>query len=177
MSSMMPSGFLFKVKGENTLTIMEGGMMPMEILHLKDRSVRLDRKNKTFSEMPQGENPSGKSTAQVQVTKTNEKSTILNYNCTKYIAVVTDKGKTINQVYWTTTEIKDIDMKHLKKQRMSGGQPLLYEGIEGVPLKMEISMQEAKMVLEVMEIKKESLNSSDFTIPSDYKEVKGGFGK
>lgn len=177
MSSMMPSGFLIKVKGENTLTIMEGGMMPMEILHLKDKSVRLDRKNKTFSEMPKGENPKGKSTAQVQVTKTNEKATILNYSCTKYIAVVTEKGKTVNQVYWTTTDIKDIDMSHLKNQRMNGSQPLLYEGIEGVPLKMEISMPEAKMVMEVMEIKKESLNASDFTIPSDYKEVKGGFGR
>jgi hypothetical protein len=177
MSSMMPSGFLMKVKGENSLTIMEGGMMPMEILNTKDKSVRLDRKNKTYSELPKGENPSGKSTAEVKVTKTDEKATILNYSCTKYIATVTEGGKTLNQVYWTTTEIKDMDLKNLKKQRMNGGQPILYEGIEGVPLKMELGMAEAKMVMEVTEIKKESLNAADFTIPSDFKETKGMFGR
>ncbi len=179
MSSIMPSGFLYRVKGGNTLTIIEGGMMPMEILYLKDQSktVRLDRKNKTFTwmshanEMEHGEMP------KVAVTKTGETMKILNYNCTKYIAAVTEKGKTINQIFWTTKDIKDFDMKSLTKQKMGkGGQPMFYEGIEGVPLKIIMSTPEANMIMEVLEIKKETLSAADFTVPTDYREVKGMFG-
>jgi hypothetical protein len=53
MSSMMPKGFILKVKGGNTLAIMEGGIMPIEIIMMKDqnKTIRLDRKNKTYSVM------------------------------------------------------------------------------------------------------------------------------
>ena len=36
MAGMMPSGFLFKIKGGNTLTIIEGGMMPMDACFFTD---------------------------------------------------------------------------------------------------------------------------------------------
>lgn len=181
MSSMMPSGFVFKTKGGNTLTIIEGGMMPMDVLHLKDqdKTFRLDRKNKTYSLLPHGE-PQGQSgqaaKPDVKVTKTNEKMKILSYTCTKYIAAVTEHGKTINQIFWTTTDIKDFDMKSFAKQRMgSGNHPMFYEGIEGVPLKIEMATPEANMVMQVLDIKRESLSASHFAIPSDYKEVQGMF--
>jgi len=180
MSSMIPTGFIFKVKGGNTLTIVEGGMMPMEVLHLKDRdkTYQLDRKNKTYSEMYNGTgsvDPTDK--LQVKVTKTSETTTILNYKCTKYIATVEEDGITVNQIYWTTTDIKDFDMKSLTKQKIGQGQQILYEGIDGVPLRMEMTMPEARMTMEVMEIKKESLSAAQFTIPSDYKQTKGMFGR
>ncbi len=177
MSSMMPTGLIFKMKSGNSLTIMEGGMMPMEVLQLKDKSYRLDRKNKTYSELGAGGPPSmpQQTKPQVQITKTNEKATILNYTCTKYIAAITEKGKTINQVYWTTTDIKDFDRKSLTKQRMGRGEPMFYEGIEGVPLKIEMTMPEAKMIMEVTEIKREPLNAADFSLPADFKQTKGTF--
>jgi hypothetical protein len=176
--SIMPSGFILKVKGGSTLTILDGGMMPMEVLHLKDKSYRLDRKNKTYAELgaerTQNNAPQYSKT-QTRITKTSEKTTILGYSCTKYIATISDNGKTIDQVYWTTTDIKDFDMKSLTKQGMGKGQPMFYEGIEGVPLKMEMTMPEAKMVMEVTEIKKETLNSADFSVPTDFKQTKGIF--
>lgn len=178
MASMMPTGFTFKMKGGNSLTILEGGMMPMEVLNLKDKSYRIDRKNKTYSELGAGGPPSGmpqQTKPQVQITKTNEKAIILKYNCTKYIATITEKDKTINQIYWTTTEIKDFDLKSLTKQRMGRGEPMFYEGIEGVPLKIEMTMPEAKMIMEVTEIKRETLNASDFSLPADFKQTKGMF--
>lgn len=180
MSSMIPTGFIFKVKGGNTLTIVEGGMMPMEVLHLKDqdKTYQLDRKNKTYSEMYNGTgsvDPTDK--LQVKVTKTSETTTILNYKCTKYIATVEEDGKTVNQIYWTTTDIKDFDMKSLTKQKIGQGQQILYDGIDGVPLRMEMTMPEARMTMEVTEIKKESLSAAQFTIPSDYKQTKGMFGR
>lgn len=180
MAGMMPSGFLFKVKGGNTLTIIEGGMMPMEVLHLKDqdKTYRLDRKNKTYTEMSAATTTAaGESIKpEVKITKTTETMTLLNYNCTKYIASVTERGKTVDQIYWTTTDIKDFDMKALTKQKMGrGNQQLLYDGIDGVPLKIEMIMSEAKMIMEVLEIKKESLGASDFAIPSGFTQSKGRF--
>jgi hypothetical protein len=182
MSSMVPSGFLFKTKGGNTLTIIEGGMMPMDVLHLKDqdKTFRLDRKNKTYSLLhnaaPQGQ-PDKSTKPEVKVTKTNETMKILSYNCTKYIAAVTEHGNTVNQIFWTTKEIKDFDMKSLTKQRMgSANQQMFYEGIEGVPLKIEMVTPQANMVMQVLEIKRESLNASDFVLPADYREVQGMFG-
>ncbi len=177
MTSMMPTGFTFKMKGGNSLTILEGGMMPMEVLTLKDKSYRIDRKNKTYSELGAGGQPDmpQPTKPQVQITKTNEQVTILKYKCTKYIATITEKDKTINQIYWTTTEIKDFDLKSLAKQRMGRGEPMFYEGIEGVPLKIEMTMPEAKMIMEVTEIKRETLNASDFSLPADFKQTKGMF--
>lgn len=183
MSSMMPKGLIFKVKGGNTLTLMEGGMMPSEILHLKDqdKTYRLDRANKTYSEMTHhsssGDQKGSHSAPEVKITKTSETMKILTYTCTKYIAAVKQGDKTINQIYWTTTEIKDFDMNSLRKQNMGrGNQAMFYEGIDGVPLKIEMPMPEATMVMEVTEIKKESLNAADFIVPPDFKETKGMFG-
>jgi hypothetical protein len=177
VTTMMPTGFILKVKGESTLTVLDGGVMPMEVLQLKDKSYRLDRTNKTYTELAAGGSQQAPqhTNAPVRITKTSEKATILNYNCTKYIATITENGKTIDQVYWTTTDIKDFDMKSLAKQRMGKGQPMLYEGIEGMPLKIEMTMPEAKMVMEVAEIKKEILNLADFSIPADFKQTKGMF--
>lgn len=176
MSSLVPTGFSVKVKDGNTLATMEGGAMQMEILFLKeqDKTVRLDRKNKTFSVLT-GANSSRQTNAlSVSVTKTKETVKVLGYTCTKYIAAVTENEETVNQVYWTTTEIKDLDIKSLTKQRMAGGgQPLFYDGIEGVPLKIEMSVQEAKIVMEIADIKREKLNAGDFTVPEDFKETPG----
>jgi hypothetical protein len=177
MSSLVPTGFTVKVKEGNTLATMEGGAMQMEILFLKeqDKTVRLDRKNKTFSVLT-GANSSRQTNAlSVSVTKTKETAKILGYTCTKYIAAVTENEETVNQVYWTTTEIKDLDVKSLTKQRMmGGGQSLFYDGIEGVPLKIEMSVQEAKIVMEIADIKREKLNAIDFTLPVNFKETQGG---
>ena len=56
MSAMMPKGFTIMVKGQNTLTKMEGRPMAMEILYLKDKdnAYHLDRQNKTYSAMMTG---------------------------------------------------------------------------------------------------------------------------
>ena len=180
MSSMMPKGLALKVKGDNSLSIMEVGGMTMETLNTKEKAYQLDRKNKTYSAIPVGESalsnqtPSGK--PEVKVTKTSEKATILNYACTKYIASVTEQGKTIDQIYWTTTEIKDFDMKRFAKYGAGRDQKMFYEGLEGVPLKMEMTTPQGKMVMEAVEIKRESLNASDFVIPADFKETQGMFG-
>lgn len=177
MENMMPKSMMVKMKGGNSLTIMEGGMMSGEMLHLADKNetIRLDRQNKTYMVMPAGKGMPGED-AKPTVTKTSETTTILNYSCTKYIVTVQERGQTITSNVWATTDIKDIDVKALAKQRAGRGQSFFYEGVDGMPLKVEVATPQGKTVMEVTEIKKESLNAADFTIPSDYTESKGMFG-
>ena len=173
-SSIMPSGMTMKIKGSDMVSVMEGGMTgTMEVLHAKDKPpVRIDRANKTFTTMPAGQEQ-GATQAPAKITKTSETTKLLGYNCTKYLAEVTERGTPMTQIFWTTTDIKDMDMKALARQRAGqGGQPLFHEQIEGVPLKMEFASPQGNMIMEVTEIKREKLNDSDFQIPADFKEVK-----
>lgn len=176
MNSMMPKGMMMKVKSGSTVTIMEGGMMDgMEILHVSGKPpVRINRADKTYSNMPEG-GPAGQPAPQVTVTKTSETATILGYTCTKYDMQMVQRGQNITQHVWATSDIKDMDMKMFASQRDSQGQPLFSDKIEGVPLKVESTMPQGNMVMEVKEIKKEKLSDADFTIPAGFKEVKSPY--
>lgn len=175
VNSFMPKGFTLKVKGQNTLTKMDGGVMGnMDILYLHDKNVtyKIDRESKTYSVMSTGATDSLK-LPDVKITKTGETTKILNYTCTKYVAESTIQGKPVQQIFWTTTAIKDIDMKSLARQRMGNNhQAMFYEKIEGVPLKIEMKQAQMGMIMEVVELKKQSLPASDFSIPQGFKEVK-----
>jgi hypothetical protein len=176
MASLMPSGFTIKIKDDNALTKVEGGMFASEILYIKakDQSYTLDRQNKTYSIMNPPSTVTEMKEGDVKVTKTNETSKVLNYTCTKYIVEITNNGNKIIQNVWATNEIKDFDLKALSKQKF-GKNKMYLEKIDGVPLKIEMSTKEANIKMEVTEINKESLSTADFTIPADYKEVPGMF--
>ncbi|HOX83982.1 MAG TPA: DUF4412 domain-containing protein, partial [Chryseolinea sp.] len=138
----------------------------------------IDRSNKTFTVLQHQMAESSQTKPDVKVTKTNETTRVLNYLCTKTIVEITQNGKTMKNYYWTTTEIKGLDLTSLSKQQVGrGNQSMFYKDIEGVPLKMEMTMPEGSMMMEVTEIKKESLSDSLFEVPADYKEVKGFTGK
>jgi len=185
LSSMFPKGMQIKVKNNNSITKMDGGMMSnMEMLYLTDKNTayRIDRENKTFSVMPQfTDKDKEKEKLDYKVTKTSETTKILGYTCTKFIVESTSqdpdaKKMAMKQFFWTTTDMKGIDLKSLSKQRMGNSQQaLFYEQIEGVPLRIEMTMPQGHMAMEVTEIKKQSLPASDFEVPAGYKEVKSGF--
>jgi len=176
MAAIMPKSYTIKLKNKDILTTMEGGMMGnMEFLFLteKNQSYTLDRKAKTYTVIPAQKIEDEKTKMDVKVTKTSETARVMNHNCTKYIAESTLNGHKMEQVFWTTTEIKDIDFGSLKNQRMGGSShSIFYDKIEGVPLKMEMKMPQGLMVMEVTEIKKQSLSASEFSIPADFKENK-----
>ena len=173
MAGMMPSGMTMKIKGTNMSSIMEGGFgNGMEVIHASGQSAtRVNRADKTYSKMPEGQG--GRPAPEVKITKGTETAKLLGYNCQKYTAEVQERGKTITQIFWTTTEIKDMDMKGLAKQRMGqGGQALFYDKMDGVPLKMEFASLEGTMIMEVTEIKRQKIEDGDFVVPADFKEVK-----
>ena len=174
VNSMMPSGFVVKVKDQNTLAKMDGGIMGnMEVLHLKNSGVtyQINRESKSYSVLSTTATDTVK-LDDVKITKTGETATILNYPCTKYVAESTIQGQRIQQIFWTTTAIKGLDMKSLANQKMgNGAQAMFYEKIEGVPLKMEIKQAQMAMVMEATELKKQSLPASDFAIPNGFKKT------
>jgi hypothetical protein len=175
INSMMPKSMEVRVKNQNAISKMEGGIMGnMEILYLKDKaaSYRIDRQTKTYSVLPAGNSHSAHQ-PEVKVTKTSETLKVLNHSCTKYLVESSLNGKTFQQFVWATKDIKDFDMKSIANQG-GNGQSFYFDKIEGVPLKMQMMMPQGTMIMEAIEIKKQALPASDFAIPADYKEVKLG---
>jgi hypothetical protein len=173
VNSMFPKGMVIKIKNEDVLSRFEGGMFSQEILflHGKNQTYTIDRDSKTYSVMSQSDKKETTNNANVKVTKTGETMKVLNYTCTKYLVETTSNGKTMVQNVWSTTEIKDFNFKALSKQHIAKDQPLFYENIEGVPLKMTTNVEGIKMDMEVTNIAKGSLPTSDFAIPAGFKEV------
>lgn len=174
INSMIPTGMTIQVKGDNSLTTMEGGIMDKaEVLYQADKnqSLRIDHANKTYSVMITGSDRP-ESAAAPKVTKTAETRKILNYTCAKYLVESTDaRGKATQQIFWTTRDIA-IDMKKLAQHRVRDNQ-FFYDNIDGVPLRIEMVMPEGNMIMEATDVKKESLAASLFQVPAGYKEVKG----
>lgn len=174
MDNMMPKGMTLKLKGANAVSIMEGGAVDgMEMLNKEGQPmVSINRKDKTYSKIPEGK-PGAQ--PEVAVNKSTETAKILGYSCQKYLVQMKVEGQVVNQTIWATTEIKDINMKALAKQRGADGRPIFSDKIEGFPLKMEVTMPQGNMVMEVKEIKRDKLNDADFSIPAGFKEVKSPY--
>jgi hypothetical protein len=178
LSSFIPKGSTAKVKDGNTLFSMEGGMMSnYEILTLKDKpeSYQLDRQNKTYFVMPHNTETT-EAEKNVKVTKTSETTKILGYSCTKYIVEYSDEKHKMQQILWATKDIPGLELKNMGSSRMNRSQKIYYDKIDGVPLKIEMHMEQGNMVMEAKDIKKQSLPASDFTVPADYKKVDMPYG-
>lgn len=174
MEAMMPKKMIYKIKGHTILTKMEGGM-EMEILSMTDKnlSYRLDRANKTFTVLSTTPAADEKNPAhQTKVTKTKETTKILGYTCTKFVAETTMGEHTMSQTLWTTSEINGLDMKLFTNQKAAGGQSMYYEGLEGIPMKIEIKNPQMKIVMEVTEIKKGAVRQDEVSIPAGFTETK-----
>jgi len=183
LGSMVPKAYSIKIKNQNSLISMDGGMMAnTDMLYLKDKNTtyKIDRENKTYSTIPQHDANDKASKIESKVTKTSETAKVLGHNCTKYIVDITmEGGHTMQQFYWTTTEIKDIDIKSMSSQRAASSKQAMfydvYDKLDGVPLKMEMFTPQGKMTMEVVELKRVTLPASDFAIPAGFKEVPNSF--
>lgn len=176
INSMMPTGMTLKTKNGNALSAVEGGMAGnMETLYLKDKNETylINREAKTYSILPKHDATASGHDPSVTVKKTTETQKILNYTCTKTLVTISEGGQTVNQVFWTTNEIKGIDFKNLSDQKIGKGkQAMHYKDLDGVPLKMEMTMPQGTMTMEVTEIKKQNLPASDFQLPAEFTESK-----
>ncbi len=68
----------------------------------------------------------------------------------------------MQQIFWATTDIKDLDFKNIARQRLAQGQPdMFYDKIDGVPLRMEMKHPKGTMTMEATELKRESLAAAE----------------
>jgi len=174
MNAMMPSAIIVKMKGANTLTSIQGGIMDKtEVLHVadKDATYTINHASKTYMVMKN--NKEAEQNKSPKITKTSETQKILGYTCMKYIIEQTARdGKTVNTNYWATNEIKDVDLKSLAKQQASQSQSFIFSEVDGVPLKIEVMMPQGNMTMQCTEFKKESVPASTFVLPGGYSETK-----
>lgn len=172
VNSMMPTGMTLKTKGGNTLSVVAGGIADgIETLYQKGKaeSYLINRANKTYSVIPNHEATETTPAPTITVKKTSETQKILTYTCVKTIVTVSQKGQTVTQIFWTTNEIKGLDLKSMANQnRGNGQQAMYYKELDGIPLKMEMTMPQGTMVMEVTEVKKETWPASDFEIPAGF---------
>ncbi|MBC7390054.1 MAG: DUF4412 domain-containing protein [Opitutaceae bacterium] len=172
MDNMMPKSMEIHIKNSNSLTKMIGGAFDNETLFLKDKetSYLIDRKNKTYTVLPQSKTSK---TEEYKVTKTTETSTLLGYKCMKYIVETTERGQKIVNNVWATTDIKDLDPKQFSKIRIGQTQRSTFmEKIDGVPLKMIVNIPQGQMNIEIASLKKEPLSPGMFSLPAGFTEKK-----
>ncbi len=115
--------------------------------------------------------------AKPKVTKTGKTLTILGRKCLGYDVEIKMAGQKIVSTYYVDPTLK-------LKINNTGGSQLSVEGVEGIPLRMELKQGPISMVFEATEINTTTaLDESIFKLPSDFKvskfdpkEMMGGMG-
>lgn len=111
--------------------------------------------------------PSKEDLENMKIVKTNEKKTVLGYECQRYNVTMAKDGADMTMAIYTTNKLKAIS-----QQTASFG-----KDFEGFPLYMDISILQQgmalNMVIEVTEIKAEKVSDDKFSLtpPEGYSKV------
>jgi hypothetical protein len=181
-ANMIPKEMTMKVQNKNTLIRMEGGMATMigDILYLHDKNqtYSISREAKTYHLLtPMGERK--ESQPAYKVTKTTERKRVLNYDCVKYLVEMQNGPQTATQAVWASSDFKEFDAQTLSRLPIGRqGELTFLKEIEGMPMRIEMKAFGSNMVAELVEVKKQPLDASQFKIPAGYQELEmGGMGK
>lgn len=170
LGGMFPRGLTLKAKGARSLVTIDGGMFPREILTQSDTGAtyQIDRAGKSYRRLPPDRAPAGAAPAH-KITRTGERAKILGYNCVRYLVEDTAEPEQGTYTIWVTKDIKGLDPKRLKNLRVGRDQGSNFmDQLDGVPMKMEISMPQARLVMEVSAIRPESLPAALFELPAGF---------
>ncbi|MBS1651531.1 MAG: DUF4412 domain-containing protein [Bacteroidetes bacterium] len=113
---------------------------------------------------------------------TSDKKMIAGYECTKAIVTSTDKDKKEHKtILWFTEKLKKPKTANAKGSKSRGGMDFDFEGINGMPLEIEIdtenSGQKMKILISTSEVSTAALDDKIFEINTEgykmlsYKEV------
>lgn len=176
--NMFPKAFLLRTKAGKTLSVVDGGPMPVEVLNLPAIPVRymIDRKAHTYLKLPDDKALGSAEKTTYKITKTNDSLTILGYACTKYVVVLnkdsTTHEKPSTYLVWASTEVDGIDTSALAKLKFSehGSENAFMRDIVGVPLKMEVTTTQARVTMQAVTLQAESLADDLFRLPAGFTE-------
>jgi hypothetical protein len=171
-ADMFPKGFTVQIKGPRSLMRTEGGVGAGDVLTLADKNIsyQIDRDARTYRKLPT--DPVKDMGIKFKVTPTKETAKIQGYTCRNYLVETTESEVRMTYSIWATEDIKGLDARALRRLRMgqSSGPDYLSK-IEGVPLKIDATTPQMKMLMEATSVKTENLPDSLFTLPEGFKEL------
>lgn len=173
MSAMMPSGMTLKTKAGRTHMQLEGGVMPTEVIGRTEppEATVIDRKARTFSRVPTDPAKASAEKAAHKVTKTAATAKILGYTCEQYLVETTQSGKPMTGVFWATDDISGLNAASLSQARLGGGgADTFMSEINGIPLRMEMSLPQMKIQVEAVAVRAGAVPDSVFEIPAGFVE-------
>jgi hypothetical protein len=167
--SKAPNGLLIMIKDGNVLTRMEGGsyVLRKELLYLKNEErgawISTSRKNYLYNPSVVPPTPPG-------VVKKDEIIQIQGFPCQRYdVELQHKKGYPSNQIIWATKAISNIDRKmFLKIGNGMNQENMLFDCIDGIPLRIQSFFPGASSTLELVEIRTEKLRDTEFIIPAGF---------
>jgi len=168
--SLMPTGYVFKIKGENSRMSIQGGMMAammgdVVVNASKDQTYMLNDANKSAMLMPKDESKMADEASKYDVQKGADLRKIAGFDCQHYI-VKTKEGELVAE-YWVTDEIGIKAAKGKASKSSPIGQGSSF-GISGFPLRVQMNQMGMLVTMEAKEVKKEKLSASLFEVPKDY---------
>lgn len=175
MDGMLPKSIAVKIKGNSSLSIIEGGMTAGEILTLADKNLAylIDRPSRTYSPISQGTAAAAAPVGQFKITRTNETANILGYLCKKTLVQDTSGGNIASYTIWSTTDIAGANSKQFSQMKIAEGSDTSFmSSIEGIPMRMEIAAEGMQITMEANAVKKESIADSVFALPAGFTERK-----
>jgi hypothetical protein len=144
------------------MTMSSTAGVAMEVLHTKNESYFLSRKEKKAYKMPDNANASRGGSA--KVTKTDEFETILGHKCRKYI-VEKEKGK---ETIWATPDYKMSPTMLANMTKRGPGDSNYMKDLDGVPLKITSEERGNSFEMVAENISETKPSSSELSLPSDY---------
>lgn len=172
LTAMMPKSMSVRTKSGKSHMTSEGGAMPMEIITLPESQAAywIDRKSRTFSKLPVEQPKADADKLKYKVTKGPGSTKILGYTCEEYLVEVTSEGKVINNRLWATDDIPGLDPKALAKARFGGQDASYLSEVDGVPLKMEMTMPQMRITMQATAVTAGSVPDSVFVVPAGFTE-------
>lgn len=168
--SLMPTGYLFRIKGENSRMSIQGGMMAammgdIVVNAANDQTYMLNDANKSAMLMPKEDAKGTDEAAKYDVQKGGDAKTIAGFECEHYI-VKSLEGELVAE-YWVTDKISIKAAKGKASKSSPIGQGSTY-GIAGFPLRVQMNQMGMLVTMEAKEVKQEKLASSLFEVPKGY---------
>lgn len=167
--AFMPTGYLFRVKGENVRMTMQGGMMSammgdILVIAAKEQTYMVNDASKSAMLMPKEENKQADNADKFDVEEGADARTVVGMPC-KHFIVRSKDGELIGE-YWVT----DAFQVKVPKSKSAGN--ILTQGsnfgVKGFPLRVVMNQQGMQIVMEAKEVKAEKLSSSLFEVPKGY---------
>lgn len=178
LSAMMPKGMTLQTKGGRSHMQTEGGAMPMEMVgrNAPPEATMIDRQARTFSRVPMDQAKTEAAKVGHKVTKTNATAKILGYTCEQYLVEVTKEGQKMTGVLWATDDIPGLNASALAQARLGGGDDAFMREIDGVPLRMDLTLPQMRLKMETTSVQAGTIPDSVFEIPAGFTEKPFSFG-